>query len=65
MANIDEQYNDIFLHRFREFAAENDINLLYFYSFSAFYFMDRMISESWKIYRLINYDILEHWLFFQ
>ena len=31
MANIDEQYNDIFLHQFRKFAAENDINLLYFY----------------------------------
>ena len=31
MANIDEQYNDVFLHRFRKFAEENDINLLYFY----------------------------------
>ena len=30
MANIDEQYNDVFLHRFRKFAEENDINLLLF-----------------------------------
>lgn len=59
MANIDEQYNDIFLHRFREFAAENDINLLYFYSFSAFYFMDSHDIGERKIYRLINYDILD------
>ena len=50
MANIDEQYNDIFLHRFREFAAENDINLLYFYSFSAFYFMDSHDIGERKIY---------------
>ena len=50
MANIDEQYNDVFLHRFRKFAEEkSDINLLYFYSFSAFYFMDsHLISESGK-----------------
>ena len=59
MANIDEQYNDVFLHRFRKFAEENDINLLYFYSFSAFYFMDSHDIGERKIYRLINYDILD------
>lgn len=48
MANIDEQYNDIFLHQFREFAAENDINLLYFYSLVRFILWIRMISESGK-----------------
>ena len=44
MANIDEQYNDIFLHRFREFAAENDI----FIRLVRFILWIRMISESGK-----------------
>lgn len=48
MANIDEQYNDVFLHRFRKFAEENDINLLYFYCSVRFILWIRMISESGK-----------------
>lgn len=48
MANIDEQYNDIFLHRFREFAAENDINRFIFIRLVRFILWIRMISESGK-----------------
>ena len=48
MANIDEQYNDVFLHRFRKFAEEMTLICFIFIRSVRFILWIRMISESGK-----------------
>lgn len=59
MADIDEQFNDVFLKQFRKLAEQYQYHILYFYSFSALYFMDSHDLGEKNIFRLINYDILD------
>lgn len=59
IADIDEHYNDSFLRNFRDLAKKYDYNVLYFYSFSAFYFMDSHDLGEKNIFQLINYNMLD------
>lgn len=59
MADIDEQFNDVFLRQFRKLAEQYQYHMLYFYSFSSLYFMDSHDVGEKNIFQLINYDILD------
>lgn len=59
VANINEEYNDAFLHAFSKYVARYNIKMLCFNSFSSLYHNDSHdIGES-NIFQLINYDLLD------
>ena len=59
IADINEGYNVPFLQSFSRYARQYNIKLLYFYSFSSFYHMEKHDIGERNIYQLSNYDLID------
>lgn len=58
-AGVDEEYNDVFLHAFSDYAKKFHFKCLFFYSFSPLYDMVTHDKGEKNIYELINYDLID------
>ena len=58
-AGISNDYNDMFLKSFYKHADDYNFKLLYFYSFSDFYYGNRHDKGEANIFQLINYSIID------